>query len=86
MVPDRTAILSSRWSSAALAEMLQGTEVLGLDFWGASGDAPSILQMNYWAMNEDSILLEQCWQLDKRDLRIFEAYCGSVGGWTRSTS
>ena len=24
--------------------------------------------------------------MDKRDLRIFDAYCGSVGGWTRSTS
>ena len=58
----------------------------GSDFWGASGDAPSVLQKKYWAMNEDSILLEQCCKLDKRDLRIFEAFCGAVGGWTRSTS
>ena len=31
------------------------------------------------------MLLEQCCKLDKRDLRIFETYCGSVGGWSRST-
>ena len=36
-------------------------------------------------MSEDSILLEQRCKLDKRDLCIFETYCGSMGGWTRST-
>ena len=48
-------------------------------------DASSVLQKNFWTMNEDSMLLEQCCKLDKRDLRIFETYCGSVGGWSRST-
>ena len=83
MPSSRADELLQRWRKCLIKAQKQSAWVrfLGCQWH----DASNVLQKNFWAMNEDSILLEQCCKLDKRDLRIFEAYCGSMGGWSRST-
>ena len=37
-----------------------------------------------WSLNEKSVILEQTNILDRNDIKLFESYCGAIGGWSRS--